>query len=103
MSMQVYSNETQVDAKGNPLAFPDASTGCPAAFGDAPPPTVSLSMDARINTRWGKGTGRGPLAECSVCGYVFPVREMTKSKGLWYCRAQGCADDLLKPVTEAKR
>lgn len=78
MGMQGYVEEELVDGQG-----------------------VSLGITAsvRVETRWDAGTRRGKLAECSVCGYAFPVSKMVRYRGKYYCRANKCENDLRTAAT----
>lgn len=48
---------------------------------------------ASSGTRGSVGTG--PWAQCYVCRYDYPVSQMVKRNGRYYCKPQKCYEDLL--------
>lgn len=49
-----------------------------------------------VSTSGTRGSvGQGPWGQCYICRYDYPVSQMVKHKGRFYCREQKCNEDLI--------
>lgn len=42
------------------------------------------------------GVHKGPWATCYICRYDYPISQMVKYHGRYYCRPQKCYEDIEK-------
>ncbi len=57
------------------------------------PPAGYVAWMMVESTMGGIKAGKGKGAICVSCESQFPISEMTKIRGKWYCNRNGCAED----------
>lgn len=60
------------------------------------PPVGYETYDMSVATSGTRGMAVGePWGQCYICRYDYPLSEMVESHGRYYCKEQGCSEDLL--------
>lgn len=57
------------------------------------PPAGYIAWTMIESAMGGIKAGKGKGAICVSCESQFPISEMTKIRGKWYCNRNGCAED----------